>query len=55
MFTFGFYVQSRFGGWFLMNHGGSPHPQDNDYQFQDLQEFNFQDGDQYEFQYDAIP
>lgn len=24
--NFGFYVQSRFAGWWLMNHGGSPRP-----------------------------
>jgi len=55
MSDFGFYVQSRFGPWWLIEHGGSPHPEDNDYQFQDLQEFNFQNTNQYEFQFDAIP
>jgi len=50
---FGFYVQSRFAGWWLMTGSGTPTPANNDYQFQDIQEFNFQDGDQYEFQFDA--
>jgi hypothetical protein len=55
MIPFRFYMQKTFSSWWLLAHGGSPGPADNDYQFQDEQEFNFQSGAQYEFQFDATP
>jgi hypothetical protein len=54
MLAIGFYTQSRFGAWWLMNHGGSPTPKDNDFQFQDEREYQLQDGSQYEFQFNSF-